>query len=292
MSKESRIDTHLHVWDRDLLPYPWLHSRPDLPWRAGVPGRGPLCRGRVLGVVLVEAGVGAGYEAHELSWLLSLVKADPAVLGVVAAVDWRIGGVDGVIDRGGDCGLVGVRVSLAGADSPRSFARSLASAGSAGLSVDVLCAPSELDLLADALEEYGSGAVVLDHLGNPPIRQGWNCAAARSWERSLERLSTFPRLTVKLSGLPALANGDRTMSEQCAPFLQAAVDIVGTSRAMLGSDWPVSGFSRPWVKRYGDWFSFVKHSLGDRYNADIASCVARRVYSLDIVSGDKDARDG
>src|SRR5699024_4897657 len=101
------IDSHLHLWDRDRLEYPWMAgldlphtSLPGDPWgwavTEGPEDGGPPPPARVAGAapavlpaaVVVEAGAAAHQWDDEIAWVRGLAETHPHLRGMVAAVDY------------------------------------------------------------------------------------------------------------------------------------------------------------------------------------------------------------
>lgn len=269
-SERQWIDTHVHAWNQALLPRPWLAESTDLPAVADVPGRDEQTRARVSGMLLVEAGVPSSAAGDELDWMLGLGRATHGILGVVGGSDWRA--PEHLHRLSGTPGLVGVRFTLRGASATRADAtalgEALAAARESGLAVDILTSPLELPLLLAGLEGAAHGEVIIDHMGNPEPDDSWSSASTALWTSTISQLGAIPRVTAKLSGLPAPGRWQRHIEFVLETF--AATSIV------LGSDWPVSATGA----LYGQWMLELIESLGPAVTHDLLSGTATRVYGL------------
>lgn len=239
------IDSHLHLWDPELLRYTWLE--------------GPLA-GRFSEVELEQARLNAASEEkavfvqaecveeqflEEVAWVQSLSE----VLGVTAIV------AGARLDRGTDTtthleGLaahslvVGVRHILQG--EPDGLAVSAAfitgarEVAARGWTFDACIRASQLPEIARLAGAIPELPIVLDHLGKPAVGTAdAPLPPTPEWVRDLDELARHPNTLCKLSGLPAEAGGDWTPG-QFEPFLDVAADAFGVERLMWGSDWPVS----------------------------------------------------
>src|SRR5690606_18437675 len=96
---------------------------------------------------------------------------------------------------------------------------------------------SDVAALARAVPEL---RIVLNHLGKPAIGTlAAPIVPSPEWIRDLRELAANPRVHVKLSGLPAEAEG-AIDEDQMEPFLDIAADVFGEDRLIWGSDWPMS----------------------------------------------------
>lgn len=257
------VDSHLHLWDPDILDYTWLE--------------GPLERAFSVDEIADDALDGVDEEVS------IFVQADPVEEQAVAEVGWvdSIALQTGVVaivagarlDRGAETEqqldalagyerVVGVRHLLQG--GPDGLARSDAfvagarAVASRGWTFDACVRAQQLPdvtALAAAVPEL---PIVLDHLGKPAVGTGEApLRPSAEWLRDLADLARRPGVYCKLSGLPAEASGVWTEA-QLVPFLDAALESFGPDRLMWGSDWPVSSIAGEFVPRSRErWFRAV-----------------------------------
>jgi L-fuconolactonase len=132
--------------------------------------------------------------------------------------------------------VVGVRHILQ-ALQPRqihteAIAHGLRSVGANGLTFDATVRADQLSELARLHDEAAETVLVLDHLGNPPVYAGFTSVEAADWRKGMRLVAARPHALVKLSGVPWTAAS--------RPFFEAAVDVFGVERSILGSDFPVT----------------------------------------------------
>lgn len=245
------IDSHLHLWDRQVSDYAWLG-----------PQHGELYDDfdarRALDV-LAAAGVDAAV----------LVQADDSVadtrylLGVADTFDF-VAGVVGWIAL--DDPATAARQLEEYADHPKfrgvrqlthidpradvlslpSVRRSLAFLAGAGLPFEVPDAwPRDLAIVADLASELPDLVVVVDHLGKPPRGRSADLGA---WEADLRKVAERPNTVAKVSGLQQ--PGQPFTTDALRPVLDVALDAFGAGRLMYGGDWPMTvtdgGYQRHW----------------------------------------------
>ena len=248
------IDSHLHVWDLDHADYPWLgphlapidvslgldHVRADLRF-AGVDG-----------VVLVQAAD----NVEDTETMFAVADAAPEVLDVVAwaRLDDPEVTADRIAELRADPRFVGIRVlihDMADRDwivRPEQDA-SLALLASHGIPFDYVTAdPSALRHVPTICERHPDLRVVIDHLGKPPV--GGAPEQLRSWRDLLTRAAESPSVYAKVSGLYPSGDASAWSADDLRAIVDAALDIFGPDRLMLGSDWPLAilagGHRRVW----------------------------------------------
>ena len=237
------VDSHVHLWDRGVLTYPWLDGLGiDGPYRIDdVP---TLVAGTELeGFVFVQAECQSRDSFREVQWVLDqCARHRPGLLrGIVAGVDLTSAETGAEISRVRRiASVVGIRHNIQG--HPRGFAQTLRGGvnelAAQGLTFDVCCLAADLDDVVDLVESCDPQArLVLDHLAKPAVGDS---ASFESWASRLSRLSEAPNLYCKLSGLQTEMHADAPGSRQdFAPYLSHAIDVFGIDRVMYGSDWPV-----------------------------------------------------
>ena len=236
------VDAHVHVWDPRVLDHPWLRAipaldRPMLPEDLDRTDDGP-------DVVVVEADRRPDQALAEARWVAGLRW--PRLRGIVAAADLRSEELSTHLDALGEVrGVVGVRHLLqaedaAAWDADEVLVRGLRAVAVRGWTFDACVRWTQLDRLAGLLTAVPELAVVLDHLGKPPVDDGVDGSAGRAWTAALTRVAAREATFVKLSGLAAETSDAASLDRHADGFLARALDLFGPDRSMLGSDWPVS----------------------------------------------------
>ncbi|WP_091227547.1 amidohydrolase [Microbacterium sp. 3J1] len=239
------LDSHLHLWDPELLHYPWLEG--PLAWLFAETEieHARLPSATTEKAVFVQAGTIDDDFLDEVRWVSELAPRI-GVVGIVAGAR---------LDRGTDTtahleGLaaeplvVGVRHDLqAEADGlavSAAFVTGARGVAAREWTFDACVRESQLPEIARLAGAVPELRMVLDHLGKPQVGTAdAPVAPSMEWVRDLDDLARHPNVWCKLSGLPAEAGGDWSAA-QLEPFLDAAADAFGVERLMWGSDWPVS----------------------------------------------------
>lgn len=228
------VDGHAHVWDLAVARYPWLG-----------PSLGPIHR--TIGADELTARLdGAGIDA------VVLVQAadepgDTAVLRAVAEAEPRVRGLvvwapldrpEALADVLDDAPLVvGVRTLQHDRPDPDWITRpgpdrGLGVLAARGLPYDYVTAdPAAMRHLPGIAERHPALALVLDHLGKPPV--GGALDEYAHWRRLLAEAARNPRLVAKVSGLYPAPGVPWRLGDQ-ARVLDDALDLLGPARLMIG----------------------------------------------------------
>lgn len=266
------LDSHLHLWDPEVLTYSWLEGALDWAF-----AETELIEEQLVGpgeeaAIFVQADPSEEQQLDEVRWVDSIAHAT----GVVAIV------AGARLDRGAETAahlaalaehdrVIGVRHLLQ--SEPDGFARrpefldGARLVAARGWTFDACVTTHQIPdvtALAAAVPEL---SIVLDHLGKPVIGTAdAPLEPTAEWLGDVRELASSPQVFCKLSGLPAEAGGVWT-DEQVAPFLDGVADAFGPDRLMWGSDWPVSsidfnaadggaylvGARQRWFRTVADW---------------------------------------
>lgn len=239
------MDSHLHLWDPEVLSYPWLEGELDSRFAVDELLNDRIDDADEQIAVFVQADPVEKQSIDEVRWVDAIAEAT----GVVAIV------AGARLDRGRKTtrhldalaryeSVVGVRHLLQGekdglARTPK-FIEGARTLASRGWTFDACVRAHQIPdvtALADAVPGLN---IVLDHLGKPAVgTPDGPLRPSADWLRDLADLARHPQVYIKLSGLPAEAGGVWD-EDQLEPFLDAAADVFGENRLMWGSDWPVS----------------------------------------------------
>jgi len=277
------IDSHVHVWDPRVLPYPWLAGtgldHPMLPAQADRAG------GATTGMIFVQASGDRAID--EARWVDATDWPD--LIGIVAGADLAAdpSAVAAHLDALATIPrVVGVRHLLQ--DTPvedfPSITEGLRLLATAGGSFDACIRHTQLPALIDLLEGHPALTVILDHLGKPPVDEGIDSAAGREWARNIAQLSARPRTFVKVSGLTAESADPDAFARHADGWIEHVVSTFGPDRAMIGSDWPVSA-TFGIGGAFTDWVERVRRIVAEADWPVVAASTARTAYLPGGASG-------
>lgn len=235
-----RIDAHQHYWSPHHGDYGWLV--PSEALRPIYRPFGPadlhphLDAGGIAGTVLVQAAPSAAETARLLA-----IAAQPAsrVLGVVGWCDLEASDAPRQVDALAAHPLLkGLRPMLQDLADTRWILRpqvapALDAMERAGLALDLLVKPHQLEAVLELALARPGLRMVIDHGAKPRIDQD-----PQPWARQMERLANETHLQCKLSGLLTEAPAGAG-AEALRPFAAHLLRAFGPQRLMWGSDWPV-----------------------------------------------------
>lgn len=270
-----RIDAHQHFWSLAHNDYGWLQDTPEL--RPIYRDFGPsdlnplLDAAGIDGSVLVQA---APTEA-ETHRLLALASAPHSrVRGVVGWTDFAApDATERIRELAREPLLKGLRPMLQ--DLPdqewilnRALEPALNSMADAGLVLDLLIKPHQLDATITLARRYPDLRMALDHGAKPEISR----RRFEPWADGIARLAECSQIFCKLSGLVTEA-AEGWNADTLRPWIAHLLRRFGSDRLMWGSDWPVVNLAGG----YGRWHAASLSLLAgfDLASADVESVLGR-----------------
>ena len=271
-------DAHLHLWDPAELAPPWLSAVPALADRFDLARY--AAEGGVGGaVVLVEADVAPADRAREAAWLSSAARDAGRAHAVVAAIE--PGGTSFATElreTGRSRAVSGSRRVLHSGELPfgtERFVEDLRALGSRGLSFDFCVRWSDLPLVERCARAAAETRLVLDHLGNPPMRSGWNSPDREAWQRLVARVAACTNVDVKWSAV--FENAGRAVeAREARPWFEWCLEAFGASRVLWGSNWPVCFTDA----RLGQWLEVAAEIAGTLAPAEQAAILGGNLQRL------------
>ncbi len=242
------VDAHVHLWDPEVLDYPWL---PDALRFAHTAFEGRA--------VVVEADA----AGDELGWLESLdgVEAIVAHAPLEAPCD-----LAALAERP----LVrGVRRLLQGTDVFDAVRENVRALAEHDLPFDACITADQMRKLIALVGACEATTFVLDHCGKPH--------ALDPWRAQLTELAAHENVVCKLSGLTTEVADPR-------PYLEHALEAFGPDRCLFGSDWPVASLTTT----YEQWLEAVSGLLGEGERQTVLAGTAERVYRLSAVTNQEE----
>lgn len=253
MERLPFIDAHVHLWDLARIRYAWLSP----PFSDEGPNGNvaaiastyllddylrEAAEWNVVGMVHVEAGASPAQALAETDWLQAFAdeRGMPNAIVAFAALD------DPDVEaqlaaHAARRNVRGVRHIVNWHANPRrtyvprditqdeSWQRGFGLLAKYGLSFDLQAYPGQFPALAGLVERRPETPVIVNHAG-------MGVDGEQDWRAGMQALAALPNVAVKLSGmgfiwrpLQPAAIRDR---------VRAAIDLFGTDRAMVASDFP------------------------------------------------------
>ena len=234
-----RLDAHQHFWKYSREDYGWINSKMAVLQRDFLPrDLRPLLEAEGFqGSIAVQAR----QSLEETRWLLELAAHNDIVKGVVGWVDLRSPDLPAQLHQfAQNPKLVGVRHVVQ--DEPDDefmlrpdFRAGIARLSEYGLAYDILVFPRQLPAALKLVKEFPKQRFVVDHIAKPLIAEG----RVAPWDLGMRELAKADNVWCKLSGMVTEARWDAWKPEDFRPYLDVVLDAFGSSRLMIGSDWPV-----------------------------------------------------
>ena len=295
------IDTHHHLWDLDALNYVWL-KKIGKPKPFGDPTaiQQNYCIDEYLfdvhtmedfdlvGSVHVQADGEIPDPVSETRWVQCISDASGFPSAIVGFVNLLSENAEQTIQQHATyrsfrgvrqiIGYLEERPDLSFVhqpllDSPI-WREQYALLGTVGLSFDLQLYPEQMRDSAEFFSDFPSTPIVIDHAGSPYDQSK---TGLQLWGDGIRALAELPHLMIKLSGFGMY---DVNWSADRQQFIfDAILDAFGTSRVMIGSNFPVDRLMRTYsfvIDQYRSWCK----TMPDLDWQQIFSGNARRFYRL------------
>jgi len=273
-----RVDAHHHLWRYDAGEYGWIDEPMRALRRDFLPGdlEHEMQAAGVDAAIVVQAR----QTMEETRWLLELAKESRVIRGVVGWAAIAAEDFAAVVEEFAEEPLLKglrhvVQAEPEGFLDGAEFNRGVAAMRGTGLVYDVLVYAPQLEKVTRFVDRHPEQMFVLDHMGKPAIaRDGF-----ATWAWDFRELARRENVVCKVSGMVTEADWEQWKAEDLERYFDVAVEAFGTSRLMVGSDWPVLTVAC----RYGQWWETVGQWMGRltaEERAQIEGGVAARVYRL------------
>ncbi len=274
------FDSHVHFWDQQNLPYPWLVEVPAIAGRhTPVELRVEAAPDLPEKIVFVECGAP---PVEELFWVERLATVDPRIAAIVAKIsidrgDATLRAIDGLATHPLVRGVRHIFQDEADAFccARPEFIAGVRALAPAGLSFDLCCRHHQLPAVLELVRACPDTRFILDHAGKPDIR----AHRLDPWREHIAALAALPNIDCKLSGLITEADPLRWTIDDLRPYLAHLLATFGPPRLLFGSDWPVAKLAGA----YPLWLETTRKLLSGLAAPEIAAIFldnARRVYRL------------
>jgi predicted TIM-barrel fold metal-dependent hydrolase len=276
------VDTHQHLWDKDLFHYAWLDPLPALDRSFRIADYREASRGLEIDkTVFVECDVDETQMMDEALHALRLADdSGNRIAGIVASGRPEKDGFEAHVAKlAGHPKIKGVRRILhTGPDEAgmtAKFAENVARLGKYGLSFDICVLARQLPVAIHLAQKCPDVSFVLDHCGVPEVKD----QRLDPWRSRIRELAKFPNVHCKISGLVAYADPANWKAGDLRPFVEHAIESFGWDRVLFGSDWPVCNLTASYVSWVETLLSLTR-SAGEENQKKLFHENAIRVYRL------------
>lgn len=276
------VDTHQHLWDKDLFHYAWLEPLPQLDRSFRLRDYRDASRDfDIEKTVFVECDVDEAQVMDEALHILRLAD-DPAnrIGGIVASGRPERDGFQAHIEKlAAHPKVKGVRRILhTGADEAglaKIFVENVARLERYGLSFDICVLARQLPVAINLAAKCPRVQFILDHCGVPQVKD----QVLDPWRAQITELSNFPNVACKVSGLIAYGDPANWTAEDLRPFIDHVIASFGWDRVMFGSDWPVCNLTASY-KQWVETLLSLTHAAGEANQRKLFHDNAIRIYRL------------
>ena len=238
------VDTHLHVWDPQLLRYSWLDDVPLLNKAYLLEDYDRACGPINVGkMVFLQAEVDSHLFMDEAEWVNSLADQDSRLGGIVPWAPLENGDAVGpVLEKlAAKPRIKGIRRIIQFEPDIEfclqpSFIEGVQLLPRYNLSFDICIAHFQMANTIKMVAQCPNVQFILDHIGKPNIKNN----LMDPWRAEIKTLSEFPNVCCKISGLVTEADHQHWTRDQLKPYIDHVIECFGFDRVMYGGDWPVA----------------------------------------------------
>jgi len=275
------IDTHQHLYDESMFPYPWLKDQPSLRGRFQMKDYINATQGlNIYKTVHLECDVDSRFQVQETQHILSLADQDNPLEGVVAGGKPETPEFRSYLDLiSGHPKLKGIRrvlhTELDNVPRAQTFVNNIRMLEEYGLSFDICVLARQLPAAVDLVKACPRVSFILDHCGIPRVKE----RDFQPWAENMEEISSYRNVVCKISGLVAYADPLKWSPEDLRPFVEHTLKCFGWDRVMFGSDWPVCTVSSTYPK-WVNTLLYLTQDAGAQNQNKLFHENAARVYRL------------
>jgi L-fuconolactonase len=264
------IDTHVHLWDPDLLDYPWLQEVPPIRGRYTIGDFG-VATGEVEveKIVFLQCDCAREQSLEELDWVSRMAVGVTKIAGIVPFAPLEQGeAARQYLDHVKENPLVkGVRRIIQHERDDEQFClrpdfvRGVQLLEEYDLSFDLCIGHIHLPYTIELVRQCPNVRFVLDHIAKPDIKNG----LLDPWREQIRTLADFPNVCCKVSGLVTEADHQHWTREDLKPFIDHVIACFGFDRLLFGGDWPVATLAAT----YQQWVEALDWALEGRSEEEI-----------------------
>ncbi len=277
------IDSHVHLWDTDNIPCPWLDDFPDLNRKFVLNDYDKATSSVVVeSFVFLECELDHSRAKDEARWVASLAQEDNRIKGIVPWAPIENGeGARVVIEELIQIPLIkGIRRLIQFEKDTDfclrpAFIKGVQLLKDYDLSFDICISHAQLANTIKMVRQCPDVIFILDHIAKPDIKQ----QKFEPWKTELRELANMQNVFCKMSGLITEADPEKWTAEDLKPYIAHVIECFGFERIMYGSDWPVlttAGSCQQWITALkSNIRGCSRHELRQLFHDN-----ARRIYKL------------
>lgn len=276
------VDTHLHLWDLERLPYSWTGGIACLARSFGVEEyRVQIAGTGISKSIFMECDVDDPHSLAEAQWAQEIAERDPLVAGIVASC--RPERTDFAEQLEGLLALSKVRgvrrvlhTQADGLSETALFRENLSRLARHGLSFDLCALARQLPVAIELVKACPEVSFLIDHCGVPDVKGG----VFEPWRGCLRELAELENVVAcKVSGIVAYADAGSWTVDTLRPWFEQVVERFGWDRLVWGGDWPVCTLSAT-LPRWVEASRSLMEAASETERAKLFYLNAERIYRV------------
>jgi predicted TIM-barrel fold metal-dependent hydrolase len=265
------IDTHVHLWDLEMVKLTWVRPPIDRnflmdDYLQAVAGQ------HVVKGIYMEVGAPPEIRKVEAEWALGLCRKpdNPIVAAVIATDPFDKEFVAYMQGFEGNAYLKGIRhfFSSGSEMTETRVIENIRLLGKLGLSFDLGIPPRWLPMGIRLVDACPGTNFVLNHCGTadpvaffPADKQYREPEHDRDeWIRDIESIAQRPNVICKISGIASHVPDYPLTAGDLAPIINHCLDQFGPDRVVFAGDWPVVLWNMP----LASWIQTLKEVVAPR----------------------------
>lgn len=292
-------DPHHHLWDLDAHHYPWLTDS----YNARVCGEYSAIRKsyllenlqadigklNVTKTVHIEAVIEPSQIVQETAWLQSIADSDSYCgipNGIVASAHFLDENIEDILEQHSQyTNFRGIREHVHDGwidpENPTptklqdpAWREAVGLCQKFGIHFELQIYPQQVEEAIELLKLHPDLPVVLNHTGFPRVT---NNEDKTQWRETINRLSAFDNLHVKISGFGMF---DRNWSaESVRPLILDTINTFGMDRCMFATNFPVDSLACSYLEIWTRYFEATA-DFSDTDREKLFSINANQFYRL------------
>ncbi|QDP00997.1 amidohydrolase family protein [Thalassotalea sp. PS06] len=287
------IDSHHHLWDMGEISYPWLEARgskrffgqPDPIRKNYLPKDYQSDHQQSITTsVHIQVGCIEEHNVRESQLIETYIEQGAPIGAIVAAVDVRQKNLEQqLLDQSVCPHVKGVRHMIGKSPTENHLLPEFVSEewlsgwsliSDRGLTFDLQLTEEQYQSVFQALRQVPELKVVLCHFASP-----WDQSADgfSRWQLAMRQFASLKNCHIKLSGFSMFTHNFN--QQNFLKYANAAIDIFGAERCMLGSNFPVDKLHMGFDQLIHSWQTLCA-GLDIRQSQQIRVETARNFYQL------------
>ena len=281
------IDTHLHLWDPDLIPYPWLEPEaPSLNKKFLLEDYNKAIDNIPIDkMVFVQCECDQNQYLEELKWVTKLAKNDPRIQGIIPWAPLEKGDtVREELEFISQNKLVkGIRRIIQHEKNDLNFClrpdfiKGVNLLPNYNLSFDICIGHIHMANTIKFVKQCPEVSFMLNHIGKPDIKNG----LMEPWKSDIKTLASFQNVFCKLSGLVTEADLNHWAKEDLKPYFLHVLECFGIDRLVFGGDWPVVTLASS-MNRWYDTLNWLLEEFSKEQKHKLFYSNAEKFYKLQM----------